>query len=328
MNLRTSLRTTAAAGIALSVVALTTTAYAVDSTPNPTYETRGSDQDMGGSGSSSDSSSGSVDARTQSANATPDCTTTAGANSFYRRFECGKEYGSEDWGAYYDAYAEIDITAELSRLEGAFEAGAIAFGSRVRVFDAEMFVESNDAGTVYGEASLFIAGVNISPATTFSEDLSWNKSIQRQFFEATARFPLGLFTAKLTGGANGEAAVDISGHVTDTLSGTFTPSGGLFAYVSASVGVLDGALAEIGSTVELGLLEVSVPVTLSITPQSPVSWKWELSADLTATALSGHVSVWWSAIFGLIGGEEIVTEWAGAQQTWELASLSNTYSLL
>lgn len=262
--------------------------------------------------------------------------TNTTADTFQKRLECGAELGNDDFGVGYDLYAGISAwdrgANDKVRVDGGFHANATVFGSEHTIFGADAFMESTQAGAIYGRVDVIVLDHVVDYA---SRELGGNPSmdwpLEREFFSVGSTIPIagGLFTVALRAGATGQIGVHINGSVSTTIDAQVKPSVGLTAFASAAAGILGGAVAEVGIDIHLLLLGIDLPLDLRVDALTfnGDARTWSVDASLQLESLSGWLEVWVTALFDLVEYRKVVASWDGLTKTYTLASKSGNLGI-
>jgi hypothetical protein len=189
----------------------------------------------------------------------------------------------------------------------------IHLGKRHKLPVNRRYVKIADTlGSIYGEAAVTV-----------------NKEFEKTFFSQSKTFMAGPIPVTISAGVTGKLALALSYSVTESVS--LTPSAGLYATVSAGVGYSSKYLsAQAGIKGELTLIELSLPITLSISNIGSAP-RWTVQGDLTLKSLSGALKLFaeakvkvWVVEVGVEYSYKII-DWTGVELTRTLFSESGSF---
>ncbi len=229
----------------------------------------------------------------------------------FTRFGAGYNLGGYVRG--YTAKQEFEATGHAS-------ADVMLFGEFIPL----VFVKGTARATpseAYVDASLSIGGREVGHLRESS--LSVTPSVSQEFAKAQMTFVTPIFvpvTLKIS--ATGEMGLDIQGSATtNALNLTTRPFFGVWGSLSAGVDAII-ASAWVSGTVQL--VEVSVPVTTSLSLNDTHSLNYSVLVDIALDTLSGYLSLDLYSIFGNLQFKFF--EWSGLHWAWNLYAQSGTAS--
>lgn len=163
------------------------------------------------------------------------------------------------------------------------------FGIETALYDATLYNQQLSSTTSLTGGGVTVLGV--------SQSLSF--SLSKDFFSKTQNYMVGIVPVVVTASASGSLGLTFEQGGTQL---SVRPYAGLYATLKAGVGAgTDAAGVSAGLKGELTLLAVSLPIVMSVYPDSAGNWRFNVTGSLVIETLGGVIALYAEAYVKVLG---------------------------